>query len=217
MRPRFDLILVTDGAPALLARLTRLAPALSERVAILLRDKQAGLAALAEQARELRTLTRRHGTALLISQHVELALACDADGVQLPDAPPTAPDLLEAASLALERARAQLGSARVLGASRHNLAGVLAAAHAGADYATLSPILASPGKGEPLGIGALAEAARATSMPLFALGGVSAVHVAALCAAGAAGIAVIREVLAAPDPTHALRVLGDALNTGRSS
>jgi len=77
--------------------------------------------------------------------------------------------------------------------------------------------LASPGKGEPIGMEAFAEAARATSMPLFALGGVSAVHVAALCAAGAAGIAVIREVLAAPDPTHALRVLGDALNTGRSS
>jgi thiamine-phosphate pyrophosphorylase len=227
VRPRFDLIVVTDGKPALLSRLTQLGPALSERVAILLRDKQASQAELADQARGLRALTRRHAAALLISGDVELALACDADGVQLPEAKgaltalgsraepraSTGPD----APSPLALARARLGPARVLGASRHDLAGVLAAARDGADYATLSPVLASPGKGEPLGVAAFAAAARATSMPLFALGGVGTGQVAELAAAGAAGVAVIREVLAAPDPAHALRALRDALNVSRSS
>jgi thiamine-phosphate pyrophosphorylase len=205
VRPSFQLIVITDGASDLIARVRKLAVALSPDVALLLRDKQASQAALREQAQALRSVTREHGAALLVSEHVEIALQSDADGVHLPEL-----------SRPLAEARNLLGD-RLLGVSRHDLPGLLAAEQAGADYATLSPVFASPGKGTPLGLEAFAQSASATRLPLFALGGVTANDVRALARAGAAGVAVIREVLATSDPARALAALLSALTDARSS
>ena len=41
-----------------------------------------------------------------------------------------------------------------------------------ADYATFSPIFATPGKGEPKGVAALAKAVEEVDMKIFALGGI---------------------------------------------
>lgn len=205
MRPTFQLIVITDGAPDLIARVNQLAAAFSPEVALLLRDKQASQAALRMQAQALRAITREHGAALLVSEHVEIALHADADGVHLPEV-----------SGSIGGARRLLGD-RLVGVSRHDLPGLLAAERAGADYATLSPVFASPGKGAPLGLAAFTESAAATRLPLFALGGVTAHETRDLVRAGAAGVAVIREVLAAPDPARALTALRTALAIARSS
>lgn len=216
-RPRFDLIVITDGQPDLVARLTRLAPSLNERVAILLRDKQATREALLQQARAVRSLTRACGATLLVSGEVGVALASGADGVQLPEPGGDAHDRHARAAAAVVAARAQLGPPGLVGVSRHDLEGLRVAAAAGADYATLSPIFASPDKGAPLGVPALAAAAAACTLPLFALGGVRTSDVPALHAAGASGVAVIREVLSHPDPNAALAALMRALSHTRSS
>ena len=205
MRPSFQLIVITDGAPELVARVRNFASALSPEVALLLRDKQASQAALLEQAQALRGITREHGAALLVSEHVAIALRSDADGVHLPEQ-----------SCPLAEARSQLGD-RLIGVSRHDLPGLHAAEQAGADYATLSPVFASPAKGTPLGLTAFARSASATRLPLFALGGVTADDAHALVRAGAAGVAVIREVLATSDPARALTALLRALTSARSS
>jgi thiamine-phosphate pyrophosphorylase len=204
VHPSFQLIVITDGAPNLIARVRKLASALSPEVALLLRDKHAGPTVLLEQARALRAITREQGAALLVSEHIEIALRAAADGVHLPER-----------SSPLAEARRLLGD-RLIGVSRHDLPGLLAAQQAGADYATLSPIFASPGKGAPLGLAAFAESASATPLPLFALGGVTAHEAGALARAGAAGVAVIREVLGAPDPARALTALRSALTIARS-
>ena len=57
----------------------------------------------------------------------------------------------------------------------------------------------------------LAEAVRAAAIPVLAIGGVTAARVPAVRAAGAAGVAVIRAILAAPDPAAATRELLAAL------
>jgi thiamine-phosphate pyrophosphorylase len=217
VRPRFDLIVITDGQPELVPRLERLAPGLNERVAILLRDKQAPQEELLRQGRAVRALTHSRGAALLISGDLEVALACEADGVQLPEPGGELPDRHERAGISLMAARKQLGAARLLGVSRHDLAGLRTAADAGADYATLSPIFASPGKGSPLGVEAFARAVRESALPLFALGGVRAEDVPALRAAGATGVAVVREVLSQPNPNTALDALMRALRAAGSS
>jgi thiamine-phosphate pyrophosphorylase len=46
---------------------------------------------------------------------------------------------------------------------------------------------------------------------VLAIGGVTTAHVAEVSAAGAAGVAVIRAVLAAPDPGAATRAFNAAL------
>jgi thiamine-phosphate pyrophosphorylase len=113
--------------------------------------------------------------------------------------------------------RALLGPQAIIGVSRHDAPGVLSAGAAGADYVTLSPIYASPEKGSPLGCDALRQAARHVPWPLFALGGVRVEHVSELVRAGAAGLAVIREVFDAAEPAHAILALLRALSAARSS
>ena len=165
--------------------------------AIQLRDPRASGGALLRAARALRSLTRATGAALLVNDRVDVALAVAADGVHLP-----------AASFPIPAVRALLGSTAWIGRSTHAPEEAVAAAAAGADYVILGPIFPTPSKaryGAPLGIGAVA--ATRASVPLVAIGGVTAARVPELRRAGATGIAVVREILDAPDPGAAARAL----------
>jgi thiamine-phosphate pyrophosphorylase len=116
-----------------------------------------------------------HGSAIV-------ARESGADGVHLP----------ERASVAA--ARSIVGAGALVGASRHDAEGVREAALAAADYTTLSPVFASPGKGKPLGLALFAEVARSSGLPVVALGGIVGENAAACRAAGAAAVAAIRGV-----------------------
>ena len=165
--------------------------------AVQLRERDLPTRELLRIAEQLRALTRRYDAALLINDRIDVALACDADGVHLP-----------AASFSVADARTLLGAPRLIGVSLH-APGELAAA-VGADFAVLGPIYETPSKqayGAPLSIGALKAARAVTQMPIFAIGGVDAGRVAEVRAAGADGVTVIRAVLAAADPERAAREL----------
>ena len=160
-----------------------------------LRERDLDTRALLVLAQALRAATRAAGAALLINDRVDIALACDADGVHLP-----------AHSFAIAEARALLGPSRLIGVSTHAPEEVAAAAAAGADFAVLGPLFDTPPKrpfGAPLGVDALRRARALTALPLFGIGGIDASNAAAVRAAGADGVAVIRAVLAAPDPAAA--------------
>ncbi len=188
--PSFDLLLVTDGAPDLLARLERaLSGGAPGRVAVQLRLPGVPARELLSLATQLRALTRDHEATLLINDRVDVALAVEADGVHLPEA-----------GVPVEVARKLLGSQRWIGTSRHDLKGLFEAARAGADYATLSPIHEVPGKNPPLGISGFSRTIGAVRLPVYALGGVTSKDIPALKQAGARGVAVMREVLSAEDP-----------------
>ena len=63
----------------------------------------------------------------------------------------------------------------------------------GADMITYSPLFESPGKGKPLGLGALKELKGIISLPIIALGGiVTKAEIDACRVAGASGFASIR-------------------------
>jgi thiamine-phosphate pyrophosphorylase len=109
----------------------------------------------------------------------------------------------------VKAARARLGPSALIGASRHDAEGVAWAARDGATFALLSPVYEVPGKGPALGLDGFARIARVSALPVIALGGVSARNAAELIAAGAAGVAVIREVFDSVDPALAtIRLLG---------
>jgi thiamine-phosphate pyrophosphorylase len=204
----FDLYLITpELAPGeLLARARRaLAQVPAGRVALQLRAAQLDPKDRRELGRELRALTRECGAALIVNAELDLAGELQAEGVQLKEHGPS-----------VASARAQLGRAVWIGASRHDRAGVTRAAAEGADFATLSPIFDVQGKGTPLGMQGFAAVASGCALPLFALGGVRAEHAADLCAGGAHGIAVIREVFDAPRPGVATAALLAAIDRGRT-
>ncbi|HJZ88284.1 MAG TPA: thiamine phosphate synthase [Polyangia bacterium] len=148
----------------------------SEQWAIQLRDREASGAALLAAAERL----ARAGHRVYVNDRVDVALAAGCEGVQL-----------GGSSVEVADARALGGPELGVGVSIHAPAEAAAARAAGADFCVLAPIFASPGKGPPLGLGALAEAARA-GLPVYALGGVDESNAAACLHAGAAGVAAIR-------------------------
>jgi len=159
-------------------------------------------AALFDHAAELAAAARRGAAArpgpergepvrLIVNRRLDVALALGADGVHLGfDA------------VAPADARRLLGPARLLGVSAHAPEAVASAAREGADYAFLAPVFAprsKPATRPTLGAAALAAACGA-GIPVLAQGGVDAERVAALLAAGAAGVALTGEWLLADDP-----------------
>lgn len=170
--------------------------------AVQLRERDLQTRELLALAGEVRALTRAAGAALLISDRIDVALACDADGVHLPGH-----------SFSVAEARALLGPERLIGVSTHSPAELAAAA--GADFAVFGPLHDTPSKrafGPPLGIDALRAARAATPLPLFAIGGIDALRAVDARRAGADGVAVIRAVLAAADPAAAAAALRAALS-----
>jgi thiamine-phosphate pyrophosphorylase len=92
--------------------------------------------------------------------------------------------------------------AAVVGRSCHSLSEVDAATVEGVDYLTVSPVSATrskPGYGPPLGLSGLAALCRRTTVPVYALGGVTAGNAGACRAAGAAGVAVMGDVMRSDD------------------
>lgn len=195
---------ITDGqAPWPQIRDRALAAARAGVDFVQLRVKPASAGELFTWARELAEAFRALPSPrarLLINDRLDIALAAGADGVHLP-----------AAGLDPARVRAALDGATGRGASRgasrfwiaassHAAAEVVAAARAGADFAVLGPIFATPSKaafGPPLGLAPLRAAVAglagiAPSFPVLALGGITAENAAQCLAAGAAGVAAIR-------------------------
>lgn len=104
----------------------------------------------------------------------------------------------------------------VVGRSCHDIDSVLAAAAQGCDYVTVSPVFATaskPGYGPPLGVSGLRELVDAADgrTRVYALGGVSTHNAAACIDAGAAGVAVMGEVMRAADPAATVVALLDAV------
>ena len=80
--------------------------------------------------------------------------------------------------------------------SCHTKEEVLEAESLGADYVTYSPIFATPNKGKPKGVADLQELVAATSLKVFALGGIiTEEHIEEIERSGAYGFASIRYFL----------------------
>jgi thiamine-phosphate pyrophosphorylase len=176
------------------------------RIAVLLRAKHLSPVQRGALGRALRARTAERGAALLVSAELELCVELDADGVQLPERGPS-----------VAEARTMLGAERLIGASRHDAAGLARAAAEGASFATLSPVFASPDKGEPLGATVFAALAGQAALPVVALGGIEPHHVARLVRSGAAAVAVIRGVFEHSDPGAAARAFLAEIDRARGA
>ncbi|MCJ2056679.1 thiamine phosphate synthase [Methylobacterium sp. J-048] len=164
------------------------------------RDRDLEPEARRELGTDIAARTRAGGAFLTVGGDVALAQALGADGVHLGG---------RAGSEAVAAARATLGPDALIGVSAHAPAEVEAAATAGADYVTLSPIYptaSKPGYGPALGPAGIA-AARCAGLPVVALGGITADCIPACREAGASGIAVMGGLMRAADPSAAARAL----------
>lgn len=193
----FSLYLITDrnqtaGRPLLEA----VEAALSGGVrAVQLREKDLPTEELYDLAWEIRALTSRYDARLLINERIDVALAVEADGVQL-----------GINSLPVTAAR-RIAPDLLIGYSSHGVGEAAAAIAKGADFVTFGPVFPTPSKaayGEPVG---LAQLERVCNLPtgdlVFALGGVKQSNLSQVTAAGCYRVALISDILAAPDPAAA--------------
>jgi thiamine monophosphate synthase len=81
------------------------------------------------------------------------------------------------------------------------------------DFAFFGPVFETPAKAGIIaakGVHALTEAAKCDTK-IIAVGGVSASNIYSLLEAGSSGVACIREILFAPDPSHVTTRLLDEI------
>ena len=111
--------------------------------------------------------------------------------------------------IAVARARDVVGEQLLVGLSTHSPAQVDVVADAGVDYIGVGPVHATPTKpGRPaVGYELVSYASRRCTMPFFAIGGIDASNVAAVRAAGARRVAVVRALTGAAEPERAARSL----------
>ena len=126
---------------------------------------------------------------LFINDRVDLAVGLGCRGVHLRES-----------SLPAPLVRTLLRPSQLLGLSVHSIQGAVAAERHGADFVVLGPIYDTPSKreyGAPLGLQVLEQAARAVTIPIFAIGGMTASRTREMLQAGAFGVAVLSSILSA--------------------
>jgi thiamine-phosphate pyrophosphorylase len=188
-----------------------------EEVAVAAARGGAGAIQLREKdlsARDLYTLGARiqaaispYGVPLLINDRLDVALALDAAGVHL-----------AGHSLPTAAARRVLGASKLLGVSTHSVEEARRATEDGADFIVFGPVFTTPSKvayGPPQGLQHLTTVVRQVSIPVIAIGGIDHTNLPQVLQAGAYGVAMIRAVLAAPDPYHATQQLRAAFAVAR--
>jgi len=166
-----------------------------------LREKDLPAGELFSLGMRLREVTRGKAL-LLINDRVDVAQACGADGVHLPEN-----------GLPTSIARWVMGRHALVGRSVHGVEAAAQAEKDGADLVQLGTIFASPSKPDspPVGPELLREVADAVSIPVLAVGGVTLENAAEAIAAGAAGAAVISAICGAHDPKAAAKALVEAM------
>ena len=159
-------------------------------------------------AERCRVLAAAAGVLFVVNDRLDVAMACDADGVHLGQD-----------DLPLATAR-RLWPGRIVGRSTHSLAQARGAVEEGADYLGVGPVFATPTKPGRSAVGVelvAAVAAAAPRVPWFAIGGIDAGNVGAVVAAGASRVAVVRAVCDATDVAAATRRLAAAVRSGDTS
>ena len=139
---------------------------------------------------------------LVVNDRIDVALALNADGIQLPEE-----------GIPAAEARRIVGDDMLIGRSVHSVSGAIEAESSGADFliaGTIFPSASHPG-GPAQGTDFIHALCREASIPVLAIGGVTTQNVGEVMEAGGSGAAVISAISEAEDPGIAARTLLDEM------
>ena len=149
-------------------------------------------------ARAIAEMCRKRGAILIVNDRVDIAILADAHGVHLGQT-----------DLPLEAARRILTSNgnKLIGISTHNVEQARAAENGGADYIGFGPMYPGGLRNNVSGQGldSLRAIRAAVKIPIVAIGGITETRVSETLAAGADAVAIITDVLNAPDMAAKVR------------
>lgn len=173
---------------------------------IQLRVKRRQMGEVLKMANAIHDLTRKAGIPLIINDHVGIAMAAKAEGLHI------GPDDIPVAA-----ARRMLGADAFIGVSARKHDEAVRAEKGGASYIGVGAIYGTPTKPaqQPVGPARIAKIKAVISIPVVAIGGITANNLAPCIEAGADGVAVISAVATAEDMVSATKALRRALEEAR--
>jgi thiamine-phosphate pyrophosphorylase len=193
------LCLVTDPGARLSPVALAVAAARGGATMVQLRDKTASDADIEALARAMKAALAPYAVPRIVNDRAEAALRAGADGVHVGQG-----------DMPAGAVRALLGPDAIIGLSIEDASQLSAVDWDAVDYLGVGPVRATaskPGHAAPIGMDGLARIVAAARRPCIAIGGLGAGDGPALRRAGAAGVAVVSAICAAPDPEYAARAL----------
>jgi thiamine-phosphate pyrophosphorylase len=171
-----------------------------------LREKDLPDRELLERARKVRRWTRDAGVLFIVNDRPDIARLAEADGVHLGQD-----------DMPVREARRIVGADALIGVSTHTLDQLHAAIREGASYVGVGPVFPSATKTfeQLAGLEFVRQAAGETSLPAFALGGITPANLPQVIAAGARRIAVGSAICRADEPRPAAAALKAMLSVAR--
>jgi thiamine-phosphate pyrophosphorylase len=168
---------------------------------IQLRAKQLPVEELRPIAEDLRDITRSAGVALVINDHLSLAVEVDSDFCHLGQE-----DFFETGRTDVSQIRPP-SSRLKLGLSTHSPEQAQRAIDAGADYIAIGPVYATSTKpsAKPVTLDYVRWAAANVKVPWFAIGGINLKTLDAVLDAGARRVCVVSAILNANEVSAACR------------
>lgn len=172
---------------------------------IQLRLKESPTREMVELGLKIRKLTRNYDALYFVDDRLDVALATDADGVQL--GPEDMPIVM---------AR-ELAPNLIVGGSVYSLEEALNAEREGAHFLGAGSVFPTPSKGgvRVIGIEGLKKIVESVRIPVVAIGGINKDNAVDVLRAGAVGIAVISAIMGSEDVYKATlelrRIVDDVL------
>ncbi|WP_417765017.1 thiamine phosphate synthase [Sinanaerobacter sp. ZZT-01] len=147
-----------------------------------LREKEMEECEFLKEAKQIKVLARKYNVPFVINDNVKIALESDADGVHVGQSDMRACEV-----------RALIGAEKILGVSVQTVMQAKIAEREGADYLGVGAMFNTSTKTDAAEVSyrTLKEICATVSIPVVAIGGISANNVALLSGSGIAGIAVV--------------------------
>ena len=171
--------------------------------AIQLREKTISDSEFVSLAEEVRDITTKRGSLLIINDRVHVAREINADGVHLGQQ-----------DMNVIEARGIIGNEKIIGVSTHSIIQARQAQKDGADYIAIGPIYPTRTKGhEPfIGLEVIQEVSGTVNIPIIAIGAINLENLDEVLKAGASRVAVCSAIIGSKDIYSSTKQYKEKLN-----
>lgn len=165
---------------------------------IQLREKDLDEERFLKEAKELALLCRKYNVPFFVNDNVDIAIACNADGVHVGQEDMAALDV-----------RKKVGENMMIGVSVHNAKEAITAEKNGADCLGVGAMFSTSTKADAsvLTKETLKEICSAVNIPVVAIGGINKNNIMELAGTGVDGVALVSAVFSADDIENECRKL----------
>ncbi|WP_300748079.1 thiamine phosphate synthase [uncultured Brachyspira sp.] len=163
-----------------------------------LREKSLDNAAFMQEAIDIRTLCRAYEIPFIVNDNLEIAIACEADGIHVGQEDINASDV-----------RRRVGKSMILGVSVHTVEEACQAVQDGADYLGLGAVFSTATKtnASRMSNKILRQICSSVEIPTVAIGGINRDNLLNLSGSGVNGVALVSAIFSSENIEETCREL----------